>query len=177
MKKSLRKIALEKRAAINVPDAPMRLAENFLRHVKLPKNPVVAAYSPTKTELDVGFLAAALADAGHKLCLPRIGVEAQEMSFFEYAIGNELVANKFGILEPLPIAKQVQPNVVLVPMLAFDRAKHRLGYGGGYYDKFLHNLPALKIGVAFAAQEIEQVPAELHDIALDIIVTESGVFE
>jgi 5-formyltetrahydrofolate cyclo-ligase len=146
--------------------------QNFMNQVKLPENAIIAAYMPTKSELDIGFLCAALADAGHQICLPIIGAGALEMSFHEYAIGDELVANKFNILEPLPSAKKVQPNVVLVPMLAFDRSKNRLGYGGGYYDKFLHNADALKIGVAYAVQEIEQITSEQHDVKMDIIVTD-----
>ena len=133
--------------------------------------------SASRNELDISYLGAVLADLGHKICLPRIGDEPQEMSFHEYKIGDELVANKFGILEPLSTAKLLQPNVVIVPMLAFDRSKNRLGYGGGYYDKFLQNSTAIKIGAAFAAQEVEQIPSEPHDIKIEMIVTELNCFK
>jgi 5-formyltetrahydrofolate cyclo-ligase len=178
LKNSLRKIALQNRRKIISPDAPLRLMQNFMKQVQLPENAVIAAYMPTKSELDIGFLCAALADAGRMLCLPIIGAGAQEMSFHEYKIGDELVANKFNILEPLPSAKPVQPNVVLVPMLAFDRSKNRLGYGGGYYDKFLQNSDALKIGIAYAAQEMHDppgVPAGPLDARLPRVATEKGV--
>jgi len=172
-KKSLRKIALEKREAIDSSAAAEKFTQNFIDNVALPKNSIIATYMPIKNELDVGFLCAILQDAGHILCLPHI--EGAEMQFYEYKIGDELRANKFGIFEPLSSTKQVEPSVIIVPMLAFDRSKNRLGYGGGYYDKYLQNSTALKVGAAFAAQEIEQIPHEPHDAKMDIIVTDDFI--
>jgi len=168
-------MAFEKRAAINSPAASMLFARNFIENVKLPKNSIVALYAANKNELDVSFLAAVLADAGHSVCLPRIGSQPQEMNFHEYKIGDELQANKFGILEPLANAKHLEPNVVIVPMLAFDRNKNRLGYGGGYYDKYLQNSKALRVGATYAALEIPEIPSESHDIRMNIIVTDDFV--
>lgn len=179
MKKNLRKIAIEKRARINSDYAkniaPKKLAENFFANVQLPKNSIIGCYMSTKCELDVSILSAQCEANGHLLCLPCLSNVMTKMVFRAYKIGDKLQPNKFAILEPLASAKQVQPNVVLAPMLAFDRAKQRLGYGGGYYDKYLENMDILKIGIAYSAQEVEHIPVELHDIKMDKIVTEDFV--
>jgi 5-formyltetrahydrofolate cyclo-ligase len=93
-----------------------------------------------------------------------------------WKIGDELKAGQWGIREPLPQAAQVDPDILLVPLAAFDRAGHRIGYGAGYYDMTIHALRAKKkvvaIGIAFAAQEIPRVPATERDERLDLIMTE-----
>lgn len=173
-KQSLRKIALEKRTKIDANGAAENFAHNFLTNVKLKQNSIIASYIPIRNELDTRFLCAALQDAGHHICLPRIA--AAEMNFHSYKIGDELALNKFGIAEPLASAQKIEPNVILVPMLAFDGSKNRLGYGGGYYDRYLHNSAALKIGVAFSAQQVEHIATEPHDIKMDMIITESKIY-
>jgi 5-formyltetrahydrofolate cyclo-ligase len=86
-----------------------------------------------------------------------------------------------GILEPSPAAAEVIPDIMLLPLAAFDRLGHRIGYGGGYYDYTLAHLRKVKavtaIGLAFAAQEIEAIPALSHDVALDYVLTETAVFD
>jgi 5-formyltetrahydrofolate cyclo-ligase len=86
-----------------------------------------------------------------------------------------------GILEPSPGAAEIVPDIVLVPMAAFDRSGHRIGYGAGHYDRTLAQLRKLKaitaIGLAFAAQEVKAVPALPHDVALDYVLTETEVFD
>jgi len=89
-------------------------------------------------------------------------------------------SGKFGILEPIEIMKIVYKNIglVLVPGITFDKEGHRIGYGFGYYDKFLHKVPkAVKIGLAFDFQVIDKIPREQHDVPVDFIVTEKGVIE
>lgn len=172
-KKELRKIALQKRAEIFSADAAVLLSENFLSAVSLPENSVVAAYIPANNEIDVSDICFALADEGHLLCLPRI--DGENMNFHAYEIGDELQPNKFGILEPLPTAKIVEPQALIIPMLAFDYDKNRLGYGGGYYDRYMQNRDVLKVGVAYAAQQFPSIPTESHDIKLDKIITEDFI--
>ena len=86
-----------------------------------------------------------------------------------------------GILEPSPAATEVVPDIILVPLAAFDRRGHRIGYGAGHYDHTLAHLRKIKpiaaIGFAFAAQEIEAVPALQHDAALDFVLTETEVID
>jgi 5-formyltetrahydrofolate cyclo-ligase len=86
-----------------------------------------------------------------------------------------------GILEPSPAATEVIPDIMLVPLAAFDRLGHRIGYGAGHYDYTLAHLrkvkPVTAIGLAFAAQQIEAVPALQHDEALDYVLTETQMFD
>ena len=99
----------------------------------------------------------------------------------EWTWGEPLAAGVWGIREPLPQAPAVDPDIVLAPLLAFDRAGHRLGYGGGYYDLTIAQLRGRKtivaVGVAFAAQEVFTVPVTPRDAALDLVLTERGVID
>jgi 5-formyltetrahydrofolate cyclo-ligase len=99
----------------------------------------------------------------------------------EWSWGDPLAAGVWGIREPLPQARAVDPDIVLAPLLAFDRAGHRLGYGGGYYDLTIAQLRGRKtivaVGVAFAAQEVFTVPVTPRDAPLDLVLTERGVID
>ncbi len=117
-----------------------------------------------------------MADAGAQLALPAIDARGKPLIMRAWKIGDELKAGQWGIREPLPQAPQVDPDILLVPLAAFDRAGHRIGYGAGYYDMTIRALRAKKkvvaIGIAFAAQEIPRVPATERDERLDFIMTE-----
>jgi 5-formyltetrahydrofolate cyclo-ligase len=111
-----------------------------------------------------------------EVVLPR--VEGDRMTMFVAGSRDELVPGAFGILEPPGSAVSVDPpafDVILVPGLAFDRSGGRLGRGRGYYDKFLTGASGLKVGVCFDEQIVETIPREIHDIAMDALVTPSGV--
>ena len=91
-------------------------------------------------------------------------------------MGDRLAPNAYGIAEPLATAPEVRPAVVLVPLLAFDAEGHRLGYGGGYYDRTFDLLPGMTlIGVAYSGQKVALVPREKHDHPLDLVITENGI--
>lgn len=93
---------------------------------------------------------------------------------------NLVPSGKFGILEPIELMKMAYKNIdlVLVPGIVFDKEGHRIGYGLGYYDKFLKKVPkAIKIGLAFDFQVIDKIPREMHDVPVDVIVTEERVIE
>jgi 5-formyltetrahydrofolate cyclo-ligase len=98
-----------------------------------------------------------------------------------YAFGQPLAAGVWGIREPMPDAPEVLPDIVLVPLLAFARSGHRIGYGAGYYDMTITALRAgktvLAVGVAFAAQEIASVPTTPRDARLDLVLTEREVID
>jgi len=117
-----------------------------------------------------------LAEAGARLALPVIAGRGKPLIMRAYAIGDELARGQWGIREPKPEAGEVAPDILLVPLAAFDRAGQRIGYGAGYYDMTIHGLRAQKpvatIGLAFAAQEIGEVPAAPHDERLDFVLTE-----
>jgi 5-formyltetrahydrofolate cyclo-ligase len=176
-KSSLRNEARARRATLTRPDfadAIARLAAD------LPIAPaaVIAGYHPIRDEADPRGLMSALGRRGHILSLPVIAAAKAALIFRRWSEGEALRPNAYGIAEPLPGAPQVLPDVVLVPLLAFDKLGHRLGYGGGYYDRTLDFLrrtrPVLAVGIAYAGQEVAQLPREPHDHRLDWIVTESG---
>ncbi|HTQ15265.1 MAG TPA: 5-formyltetrahydrofolate cyclo-ligase [Rhizomicrobium sp.] len=172
MKARLRPEARARRAELAraCPDFAPRIAE-FADLLDVAPGEVVAGYWPVRDEADPRALLAAL-DA--PLALPRI--EGRALSFRRWREGDALVDNRHGIAEPRADAERVTPHVLLVPLLAFDAAGHRLGYGGGYYDRALEALGTnvTAIGVAYAGQEGPALPREAHDRPLDAIITERG---
>ena len=174
-KASRRTEARARRALLTRADFAERIAR-FAADLALAKNAIVAGYDPIRDEADPRALMSALAALGHPLALPCVGAARTALVFRTWKMGDALAPNAYGIAEPLPDAREVAPNVVLVPLLAFDAQGHRLGYGGGYYDRTFESLPdARRIGVAYAGQELPNVPREPHDHRLDLIVTENGV--
>jgi 5-formyltetrahydrofolate cyclo-ligase len=137
----------------------------------VPPGAVVAGFWPLPGEIDVRPLLAALHEAGHRLCLPQTPARGRPLSFHRWQPGDRLHAGRFGTHAPDSLP--VEPTLLLVPLLAFDRRGRRLGYGAGYYDRTLSALPGVRsIGCAFAAQEIPAVPAGPHDVPLGAIATE-----
>jgi 5-formyltetrahydrofolate cyclo-ligase len=142
------------------------------------KPATVSGFRPFADEIDVLPLMARLAAEGWRTALPVVAGRAKPLVFRAWAPGEPTVAGAWSIPVPPDSAPEVRPDVLLVPMLAFDRAGFRLGYGGGFYDRTLSALraskPVVAVGVAFAGQEIPEVPREAHDEPLDWILTEHG---
>jgi 5-formyltetrahydrofolate cyclo-ligase len=142
---------------------------------------VVAGYSPIRSEIDPTPLMRKLAAQDVQLALPAIIAGDQPLKFRAWSPSDRLRRGRLGILEPAPDAAEIIPDILLVPLAAFDRLGHRIGYGAGHYDRTLAQLRKLKaitaIGVAFAAQEVEAVPALLHDVALDYVLTETQLLD
>lgn len=142
---------------------------------------VVAGYSPIRSELDPAPLMQALAAQGARLALPVITQRGQSLRFRLWHVGDRLLPGSLGILEPSPAAAEIVPDIVLVPLAAFDRIGHRIGYGAGHYDRTLAQLHKSRgfaaIGLAFAGQEVATVPALQHDVPLDYVLTETKVFD
>jgi 5-formyltetrahydrofolate cyclo-ligase len=147
----------------------------------LPPGAVIAGYSPIRTEIDPGPLLRKLASEGARLALPCITARGQSLKFRLWHPGERLLSGPLGILEPSPAAAEITPDIVLVPLAAFDRAGHRIGYGAGHYDRTLAQLRKSRsvtaIGLAFASQEVKTVPALQHDVALDYVLTETRIFD
>jgi len=147
--------------------------------VSVPKGAIVSGFSPINTEFNPIPLMRKLSDAGARLALPKIAGRGNPLRMREWKFGDPLIAGVWGIREPGPNAAEVDPDILLVPFAAFDRAGYRIGYGAGYYDMTLAALRAKKkivaIGLGFAAQEVEKVPVEAHDQKLDFILTETGL--
>lgn len=136
----------------------------------------IAGYWPLADEIDPRPLLIRLVREGFAVGLPIVIGEKKPLAFHRWQPGDALRPGPFRVMQPEDRAPQLRPEMVLVPMLAFDREGYRLGYGGGYYDRTLAALaPMATLGLAFAGQEVEAVPREAHDMPLDGIATESGV--
>ena len=139
----------------------------------------ISAYLAIGDEIDPGRLLIALHLAGHHLCLPVMTGKDRPLTFRAYAPGDALSMVQWGIREPKADRPEVQPDVLLVPLLAADRTGHRLGYGGGYYDRTLRHLrtvkPTTAIGLAFDGQVIDAVHHLDYDERLDQLLTPSGL--
>lgn len=177
-KQQLRKTALARRAKLVTPDFAVRLAA-YAGDLDIQPGAVVSGYAAVEDEADPRELLLLLAAKGHPIALPRIDQRAAPLHFHIWKQGDAMRSGAFGIAEPLATAERVAPSVVLVPLLAFDARGHRLGYGGGYYDRSLAALrarhPIQAIGVAYAGQEVETLPNAAHDQPLDGVITEKGV--
>ncbi len=156
--------------------AGKRLALRFLDAITVPEGAPVSGYWPIRTEIDVRPLLRALAGRGHPVTLPVVAGPGKPLVFRAWREGDAMADGPYGIREPLESAPALTPRVVLVPLLAFDRAGYRLGYGGGFYDRSLAGLRAqgtvLAVGVAWAAQEVPAAPHDSRDQRLDWVVTE-----
>ena len=109
------------------------------------------------------------------ISLPKI--KKDQIKFYEWNKTNIMKVNQYGILEPILTNNQVNPDVILIPLLVYDDNKNRLGYGKGYYDKyFKKNKNALKIGIAFSFQKFHKINTSKFDVKLDYILTEKGIF-
>jgi 5-formyltetrahydrofolate cyclo-ligase len=182
-KGDLRKIALAARDAMDGiarAAASEKLAARGLP-VEIAPGTVVSGYSPIKSELDPAPLMRKLAAQGARLALPAVLGRGKSLVFRAWSPNDRLTLGPLGILEPSPAASELIPDIMLVPCAAFDRLGHRIGYGAGHYDFTLAHLrktkPITAIGLAFAAQEIEAVPALAHDVALDYVLTEKKMFD
>ena len=172
-KAGLRQAALTARAGQD-PALGARLAHHLLDAFPPAPGAVVAGFWPLDGEIDVRPLLHALAERGHPVVLPLTPPRGLPLRFARWQPGDALASGRFGTWEP--VGEELAPEVLLVPLLAFDECGNRLGYGGGYYDRTLAALPErIAVGCAFAAQQVACVPAEPTDVRLDAVATERGV--
>lgn len=178
--------ARRRQAALSAGDrAAQGLLDSFgllARRLSLDDGAVVAGYWPMGDEMDVRPLLAGLADLGFTAALPVVVARNAPLIFRRWSSEVALEPGPHGTRHPSAMEPELRPGLVLVPLLAFDRAGGRLGYGGGYYDRTLAALRAdgggvWAVGAAFAAQECEAVPLDPHDQRLDWVITEQGVLE
>lgn len=177
-KAQLRAGALERRAAVS-PDLraafSTRAADEGLRFARERRSQVASAYWPIRGEADPLALLTGLARADVLTALPVLGGRGKALLFRQWRPGEPLIDRAPGLREPPPSAANVHPDLLFVPLAAFDRSGHRLGYGAGYYDATLAALEPkspLAIGLAFACQEVAFIPAEAHDHPLAFVITE-----
>ncbi|MCP8894209.1 5-formyltetrahydrofolate cyclo-ligase [Shinella daejeonensis] len=159
-------------------EASLAMADHAGEAIALSPGSVVSGFWPIRSEADVRPLLARLRARGARLCLPVV-LDRETIVFRELVAGAPVVKAGFGTIGPGAEAEELDPDILLVPLSAFDARGHRIGYGAGHYDRAIGRLrekgrrPQL-IGVAFDCQEVASVPAEPHDVALDAILTESG---
>jgi 5-formyltetrahydrofolate cyclo-ligase len=182
-KAELRRTLVEKRDAL-APAARAAAAETIAARglpVEIPPGSRVSGYSPLKSEISPVPLMRRLADAGANLALPVVAGRGNPLIMRAWAFGVALGTGQWGIREPKPESPEVFPDFLLVPLLAFDRAGFRLGYGAGYYDMTIARLrkmkPVVAIGIAFAAQELDAVPNTSFDQKLDLVLTEREIID
>jgi 5-formyltetrahydrofolate cyclo-ligase len=182
-KAELRSAALAKRDALT-DEERAAAAEKVARRglpFEIAQGAVVSGYAPIRNEIDPTPLMLKLAEKGARLALPTVNARGQSLTFRAWAPHDRLMLGPLGIPEPSPAAAEIVPDIMLVPLAAFDRLGHRIGYGAGHYDYTFAHLrkakPVIGIGLAFAAQEIKAVPALSHDVALDYVLTERKTFD
>jgi 5-formyltetrahydrofolate cyclo-ligase len=173
LKAEARGVALARRAAMD-PSVGATLSAIVLEHMPPPSGVVVSGFWPMGQEIDIRPLLHALHERGHPVALPVTPKRGQPLQFRRWRPGDELARGPLGTRQPGPEAEAMVPEWLLVPLLAFDRAGRRLGYGGGYYDRTLAALPGVTaIGCAYAAQELDEVPTGPDDARLTAIATEA----
>jgi 5-formyltetrahydrofolate cyclo-ligase len=160
-------------------EASQKLSHHLL--VLLESQPVckIAGYWAVGSEINLSPLIGDLDEKGWSVSLPVIVKKDAPLIFRSWHSGDELTKGPFNTLQPKPVRDEVFPDVILVPLLAFDDQKFRLGQGGGFYDRTLEQLKnseggVVSVGVAFAAQRVNVVPRDKYDARLDFIVTENG---
>lgn len=179
LKARLRTEVLARRDALD-PEARKagseQAGEAIMAIAALAEAPLVGAFWPIRSEIDPRPLIRMLFARGQRVALPK--VTDRGLVFREWRAGEKLVRGGFGLSEPRDDLPPLDPTALIVPLAAFDRRGHRIGYGAGYYDQSIERLsrngPVLTIGIAFSVQEIDEVPAEAHDCPLDHLVTENG---
>lgn len=180
-KQQLRSTARRVRAEVDRQQARLaaeRIAAHGIRFARVGPGAVVSGFLPIGDEIDPLPLMLRLAGEGYGLALPVLQGKDEPLLFRRWRPGDPLVDRQWGIREPLSSAPEAEPDVMLVPLLAFDAEGHRIGYGGGYYDRTLAAARAVRtvvgIGVAFDAQEVPAVPRLHFDQRLDWVLTPSG---
>ncbi len=182
-KDQLRKkfLILRKKKYFEVSNKSLTILINYLKkelHAK--KNPIIAFYYPSNYEMNILKIAHNF-KKNTLFLLPKI-LNSNLLKFIKWNENDVLVVNKFGIPEPISVQKKYLPDIVLVPLLAFDNNRNRLGYGKGFYDRYLNNLSKLNkkfvaIGIAFSFQKNKKIPSSKFDFRLNSIFTEKGFLE
>lgn len=182
-KSRLRAEAMTRRDALSADQRQAAAEAIAARPFPLPirTGTIVSGFMPLKSEINPLPLLRKLAGEGARLALPVVAGRGQPLVMREWTWGEPLAAGVWGIREPLAQAPAVDPDIVLAPLLVFDRAGHRLGYGGGYYDLTIAQLRGRKtivaVGIAFAVQEVFTVPVTPRDAPLDLVLTEREVID
>jgi 5-formyltetrahydrofolate cyclo-ligase len=173
-KSDLRSSARQQRLTLKRAD----FAQAIARHAEslaLAKGTVVGGYHALPDEADPALLLERLVELGCHIAYPRVAGKTLPLEFHRVPDGEMLAPGAFGIHEPMDFWPRAMPDILLVPLLAFDATGHRLGYGGGFYDRTLALLKVPAIGIVYRGQEVPSLPHEAHDRTLDMVLTEQGL--
>jgi 5-formyltetrahydrofolate cyclo-ligase len=182
-KQETRQAAFARRDALPAAERQAAAEAVAARVFPLPIQPgvIVSGFSPIRTEINPLPLLRRLEAAGARLALPVVAGKGKPLIMRAYVFGQQLDAGVWGIREPKDDAPEVNPDILIVPLVAFDRRGNRIGHGAGYYDMTIARLRTLKpvvaVGIAYAAQEVAEVPATERDARLDLVLTERDVFD
>ena len=180
-KEALREFLINRRSELGPSiDFQSNILNNIKPLIEEIENEYIGTYISFRDELDTKKLNQYLLERELNLALPAIDFQTKEINFFMYNKNTELIENKFSILEPKFKDKVIFPKIILIPLLGYSKSGFRLGYGGGYYDKYLSKNgigDVKKIGIAFSFQEVEEIPVEDHDERLDWILTEKHLYK
>lgn len=182
-KNSVRQHAKKFRDQLDVsPDWAIEAAENFLGAVPIPEGAIVSAYYPIGSEIDPSPIVEKLWERGVTVCLPCIAPDERALKFATWNKDTEFASARFGTAEPKLPEEYVSPDILIVPLLAFDQRGNRMGYGQGHYDETIRRLRTQKdiltVGLAYAEQAVLlALPTEPHDQRLDMVVTPQRVFD
>ncbi len=180
-KKILRKFLINRRKHLSRDYEEKNMSHVHLRPLLNNMNSdYVGSYIDYNSELRTNAIHQYLIEKNFNICLPKIDYQTNEINFFKYSTGTRLIKNKYNILEPEITNEIIFPKLVLVPLLAFNESGFRLGYGGGFYDKyfsFQEEKEIIKVGLGFSFQNIYEIPIERHDQKLDWILTESYLYK
>src|SRR5690554_1304148 len=158
-------------------EAAAMVAQHFFDNIVLQPADVVAAYWRIRDELDCQPILVRLMDSNQTVVLPAVTGPEAALDLRVWEQGASLYEAGFGTLAPSELAPRAEPDIVIMPLLGFDSEGTRLGYGSGYYDRTLAGMkkkPRL-VGLAFAAQELDHIPRDSHDVPLDAVITEVGI--
>ena len=173
-KQALRIAARETRRALKQTG----FAQAIARHAEalpIQEGSVVGGYHALPDEADPALLLERLVELGCHIAYPRVAGKGLPLEFHRVPDGAVMAPGAFGIHEPLDVWPRARPDLLLLPLLAFDASGHRLGYGGGFYDRTLALLNSPAIGIAYAGQEVASLPSAPHDRTLDMVLTEHGI--
>lgn len=173
-KQELRIAAREKRLTLKRADFAAAIARHA-EALAIVKGSVVGGYHALPDEADPALLLERLVELGCHVAYPRVAGKGLPLEFHRVPDGEVLAPGAFGIHEPLDSWPRATPELLLVPLLAFDGSGHRLGYGGGFYDRTIALLKVPAIGIAFAGQEMDRLPHHAHDAQLNAVLTERGL--
>ena len=174
IRKKLLKVRKKKFNNLSIKNLSIELA---IKKSNLKKIETIGAYYPINFEVDCFQILKKIEKNGYKISLPVAEAEGI-MDFFKWSFNDPLNIGNMGVPEPYK-TKKIYPDLLIVPLVAFDKFKYRLGYGGGYYDRYIKKIKEIKkivtVGLAFSFQEVKNLPKNKYDKKLDFILTEKGI--